>query len=821
MRLYAGSTEGFVQDATRNNIARLLENAFIGHFRYRPPASEVNAWEQSLTRLSLIVSQAQLLDHGIFLEYRLPLTSRRLDAMITGLDSQRHENAVIVELKQWQESEETDAEAMVSTWLGGAARDTLHPSVQAGQYRDYLADMHTAFHQGAAPVALGACAYLHNYWPVDNDPILARKFESILGRVPLFSASDSSGLENYLVSRLKGGSGLPILERIDKGELRPSKKLLDHVAAVIKDSPAFVLLDEQRVVFERALTEAKRGFADGKKRVILVQGGPGTGKSVLAANLIGHLSKLGLHAQYATGSRAFTETLRRIVGSRAAAQFTYFNSYSDAAPNSVDVLICDEAHRIRESSSDRYTPKVKRDTLRPQLDELLGCAKVSVFFIDDRQIVRPGEIGSAQLIRTKAVEHSAELREYRLEAQFRCAGSDGFVNWVDNTLGVQETANQVWSAKSESFEFRMFTSVEGLDAAIRSRINGGATARLVAGFCWPWSKARPDGTLVDDVVVGTYRRPWNAKPDARKLAKGIPKATLWAYLSEGLEQIGCVYTAQGFEFDYVGVIWGRDLRFDPMDQTWIANPQQSCDNIVKRSGSGFSALVKNTYRVLLSRGMKGCYLYCQDQETAKFLLSRTEGLAFSSDQERPYATASQSAKHEEVDVKPQARKVVPLRVVPASERRHFKNCIPVLDLSIAAGQFGEFQTPDPEAIEWVEPPLQLSPSMDLFVARVEGESMNRSIPNGAWCVFRSNPAGTRNGKIVVAQLRNYHDPDSGAAFTIKRYESIKGSTADGQYLENAQVRLKPESKDPAYEPIVVGGDEERIRVIAELVRILE
>jgi hypothetical protein len=820
MRLYAGTTREFVADATRNTIARRLENAFLSYFRYRPSPGEVRSWEESLSRLSMIVSSAHLDDHGVFLEYQLPQTSRRLDAMLTGLDDDRRANAVIVELKQWQKTEECDADGMVSTWLGGNVRDTLHPSLQANQYRAYLADMHTAFYEGEPPISLSACAYLHNYWPADEDPIFAVKFDEVRTQAPIFSAGDSSDLEDFLVSRLRAGCGVPILERIEKSKMRPSKKLLDHVAAVVQGEPRFVLLDEQQIVFRRVLTEAKHGWADGKKRVLLVQGGPGTGKSVLAANLLGHLSKEGLNAQYATGSRAFTETMRRIVGARASAQFTYFNSYVDAELNSTDVLICDEAHRIRKDSSSRFTPKADRESMRQQIDELLRAAKVAVFFIDDLQIVRPGEMGSADLIRNKAREQGSELREYRLDAQFRCAGSDAFVNWIDNTLGVARTATQVWNQKEESFELKVFSSAKTLDAAIRQRVSEDNSARLVAGFCWPWSNPKSDGSLVDDVVIGDFLRPWNARPEAKRLAKNVPKATLWAHDARGVDQVGCVYTAQGFEFDYVGVIWGADLRFDPVTQDWVADTVHSHDSTVKRSKVGFREFIKNTYRVLLSRGLKGCYIYCVDPETAKFLLSRTEGVVLDAPladlivQSTPISSATESANGTRSPAQ-----VIPLRVVPPDKQRPFQNCIPVIDLKAAAGGFGEFQMPSSDAILWVEPPPKISPSMDLFVAQVIGESMNRQIPNGAWCLFRLNPGGTRNGKIVLAQLRDYSDPDSGASFTVKRYESTKAASDDGGQA-NILIRLRPESLLEGYHPIEIAPDEEHIRVLAEFLRVL-
>jgi len=494
---------------------------------------------------------------------------------------------------------------------------------------------------------------------------------------------------------------------------------------------------------------------------------------------------------------------------RATAQLTYSNNYIESDPNSVDVLICDEAHRIREKSTTRFMTSAQIAAMPPQIDELLIAAKVSVFFIDDLQVVRPGEAGSAELIRAAAKKVGADLKEYQLEAQFRCAGSDAFVNWVDNTLGIRPTANQIWNRKDEAFDFRIFRSVEALDLAIRERSTSESSARLVAGFCWPWSKALSDGSLVDDVVIGNFHRPWNANPESKKLAAGIPKASLWAHDPGGINQVGCVYTAQGFEFDYVGVIWGRDLRFDSSTQKWIADKKFSKDNVVRRSGDAFAAYVRNIYRVLLSRGLKGCYVYCEDEETAKFLLSRCEGVVFAETAELPSKMAVS-------DTMPP---LMPLKQVPFAQRRHFRNCIPIYDLRIAAGTFGEFQMPISDEILWVEPPPKVRPSMDLFVAQVVGESMNRQIPNGAWCLFRLNPGGTRNGKIVLAQLRDYSDPDSGAAFTVKRYESFKAVADDGGQT-NTLIRLRPESLLEGYHPIEIAPDEERIRVLAEFLRVL-
>ena len=622
MRLYSGMSPDFVRDTTHNQISDKLAQAFFAYYRYKPSPNEVASWRNSLRAMALIVQDARLDDHGVVLEYQLPSTSKRLDFLICGQDQAAKDQAVIVELKQWERCEASAIDKTVMSRVGGAVRPVLHPSIQVGQYQQFLEDGHTAFYDGPNPILLNSCAFLHNYSSVPDDPLLDEKFAQPLADYPLFDADGSGKLSNYLKERLERGHGRPVLDRIERSARRPSRKLMDHVAETIKSHGPWVLLDEQLVVYEQILATISNASFGRRKQIVLVKGGPGTGKSVLAINLVARLAQSGKHTHYATGSKAFTETLRSIIGSRARGMFSYFNSYRDAEFDAIDVLICDESHRIRKTSDSRFTPKAER-TDKPQIQEIIEAAKVSVFFIDDKQVVRPNEIGSVSYIKEIAAKGGHELTEYELAVQFRCAGSDGFVNWIDNTLGIQKTANVLWDG-AEGFECRFFDSPQAMEEAIRAKAKEGFTARMAAGFCWKWSPPNPDGTLVDDVVIGDYRRPWDAKPGNWKLAPGIPSASLWATDPNGLDQIGCVYNIQGFELDYVGVIWGKDLTYDFDKGTWVGDKKASADQVVKRSKEQFVDLVKNTYRVLLSRGMKGCYIHFMDKDTERFVRSRME-----------------------------------------------------------------------------------------------------------------------------------------------------------------------------------------------------
>jgi DUF2075 family protein len=621
MRLYSGTTKSLIEDSTFNRIAPKLKDAFFTKFRYQPSVAEVNSWNNSLRAISQVFQAASLLDHGVLLELQLPLTSKRLDCLVTGYDDKKAPNAVIIELKQWSGCKGASGKNEVATFVGGNVRDVLHPSVQVGQYMTYLTDCHTAF-QGEGGISAHACSYLHNYSPIKDDPLFLPQFTEQISRSPVFTADHVPELTMFLNERIYGADSGDLSAKVERSKYRPSKKLLEHVAKLIKGKPEYVLLDEQLVVYDKVVEAATEGVKGKKKVAIIVRGGPGTGKSVIAMNLLGDLSGMGLNAHYVTGSRAFTSTIREIVGTRGAAQVRYFNSYMGADVNVIDVMIADEAHRIRETSNNRFTPKVKQSQL-PQIQELLKASRTAVFFIDDNQIVRPGEIGSTDYIKTEAEKLHCDVSEFELEAQFRCAGSDAFVSWVNNTLGIHRTAHVMWN-QADEFDFKIMPTPQALEDTIRKKLDKNSTARLTAGFCWPWSNPKSDGTLVEDVVIGEYARPWNAKSDSGSLAPGIPKESLWAYEASGMNQIGCVYTSQGFEFDYVGVIFGPDLVYLPEDADWHGDKTKSYDTVVKRSGDRFTQMVKNTYRVLLTRGMKGCYIHFMDKNTENFFRSRME-----------------------------------------------------------------------------------------------------------------------------------------------------------------------------------------------------
>ena len=616
MKLYTGTSEQFIQDILENKLADKLRTAYESYYYRLAGQQEVVSWTNSLQFVKNIIEYASLKDNMVVVEYELPYSNRRIDCLLFGKGPDTFSNAVIMELKQWSKVEDCDIENEVLTFTGGANRFEAHPSCQAQGYYSYLKDFVEVF--GNNTIGLSAISYCHNYSRT-TDVMFGPKFQAIMKDFPLFAKEDVSQLADYLRARLSSGQGLEVFNRFSSSRVGPTKKLLEHTSQMIKGQRVFNLLEDQLAAYYAILDRAKKATKLKTKCVILVRGGPGTGKSVIALNVIAELLSKGLTVYHATGSAAFTSTLKKIVGSRAASMFKYFISFTNFKENSIDVLVCDEAHRIRAKSVARYIPRAQRSD-KPQVDELVEAAKVSVFFIDDYQVVRPYEQGSTELIRATARKHNAELFEFELKTQFRCSGSDGFLNWLDNALGVRETANRMLT-KNEKMEFRIFDSPQALYSAIRRKNQEKPnSARMAAGFCWPWSNPNPDGTLKEDVVIGDFRMTWEAKNDM-KVAPGIPPAKLWAYDPQGVNQMGSIYTIQGFEFDYVGVVFGDDLAWNPITKRWVGKPENSADAAVKRDMVNFAKYAKNAYRVLLTRGMMGCYVYFMNKDTENYFRS--------------------------------------------------------------------------------------------------------------------------------------------------------------------------------------------------------
>ncbi|BDH57945.1 DNA/RNA helicase domain-containing protein [Tsukamurella sp. PLM1] len=297
--------------------------------------------------------------------------------------------------------------------------------------------------------------------------------------------------------------------------------------------------------------------------------------------------------------------------------FKYFNQFVAADRNGLDVLILDEAHRIRETSANRYTRAADR-TGRPQVDELIAAARVPLFLLDEHQVVRPGELGSLGQIRAYAASLGLETMHIPLDDQFRCGGSERYVEWAVDLVGLGERKPWRWTG-DDGFEVRVAETPWELERMLDEQRDKGYSARMTAGYCWPWSDPTPERTLVPDVTIGDWARPWNSKSDRRM--GDVPPSQLWATEDGGFGQVGCVYTAQGFEYDWSGVILGPDLVY--RDGRFVVQRAENRDPSLKSKKNltdvRFDLLIRNTYKVLLTRGMVGTVLYSTDEETREAL----------------------------------------------------------------------------------------------------------------------------------------------------------------------------------------------------------
>lgn len=624
MRLYTGSSREFSIDTKQNRIADKLRSAYENYYCKAVTPSELNSWINSLQFIEKILEQHSLLDTMLILEYELPYSSERIDCVLFGKNEGKRDNVVVIELKQWSSVEGSGIEENVITIIGHARQMVPHPSAQVRGYHYFLKDFIPIFEEKES-VDLSSCVYCHNYSRFNEKVLFAEEFKNLLSEFPVFAKEDSVSLGKYLEKRLSKGNGLELFNRFINSEIKPSKRLVDHAKGMIKGQKVFTLLSDQITTNNTIIDRARVCSETGRKSIIIVRGGPGTGKSVIALNALIELLNRGLAVFHATGSAAFTTTLRKIAGVRAAALFKYFNSFSNYKENAIDVLVCDEAHRIRKTSNDRYTRREMRSTT-PQIEELMRIAKLSIFFLDENQIVKPDEVGNVRLILDTAERLGVkkdDIFNFELKTQFRCSGSDGYLNWVDNTLEIRQTAN-IKLTKEEKMEFKFFDSPHSLYEAIKKKNEEKPnSARLVAGFCWPWSNPDSQGNLKKDVVIGDFQMTWEGKP-GKKLAKGIPPAPLWAFDPKGVNQIGCIYTIQGFEFDYVGVIFAGDLVYDDNKKEWVGHPEVSCDGQFRFDRTEYTRYAKNIYRTLLTRGMKGCYVYFMDKVTEEFFKSRIE-----------------------------------------------------------------------------------------------------------------------------------------------------------------------------------------------------
>lgn len=612
MIVYQANKTQFIADVFSNDIENIVLNNVKRRLNRGASISEIKSWANSLGFMERIMRDDQIpSDCGIAIEYQIPQTGKRIDFIISGQDPENKDSVMLIELKQWSEANLTNKDSIVETFVGGRIGEHTHPSYQAWSYATLLQGFNEVVY--TENIRLHPCAYLHNY--ADDNVIKNEFYADYISKAPVFLKSDAQKLSDFIKKHIRYGDKTNILYRIENGRIRPSKMLADSVGKMLKGNQEFVMIDDQKVVYENAISLACKASAQ-KKQVLIVQGGPGTGKSVVAINLLVALTQKGLLTKYVSKNAAPRAVYEyKLKGNATGTEIRNFfggsGAFIDTNNSEFDALIIDEAHRLNKFSG------LFGNLGENQIKEIIDATKFAVFFIDEDQRVTLKDIGRQEEIEKWAYMAGAEVTEMELSSQFRCNGSDGYLSWLDNTLQIKETANNLFAEKDYDFKV-VDTPSELRDIIVeKNRINN--RSRIVAGYCWKWPSKKNPNAYDIEFPEYNFRMKWNLTEEGSK----------WIISPDSVNQIGCIHTCQGLEVDYIGVIIGADLIVRNGEILTDASKRASSDNSVKgykrmlkenpiEASRTLDLIIKNTYRTLMTRGMKGCYIYCVDKETADY-----------------------------------------------------------------------------------------------------------------------------------------------------------------------------------------------------------
>ena len=609
MIVYQNTKGEFIKDVNSGFIATMIEDEFAKHNIIHNNDSEYNAWDKSLPYMKDVLNTPDISDDcKLAIEFQIPLTSKRVDFLIAGVDSEGHNNIVVIELKQWETSGKTSRPDIVTAFTGGATRSVCHPSYQAYSYAKIIENFNCDVYDN--DITLKPCAYLHNYKEDNRSNIDNDLYREALTLAPIFLNEDQLKLQSFIKTYIRKKDNVDLLMKIENGKLKPSKALQDSIVSMIQGNREFYLIDEQKVAYEtvKKLVEnsLKEAETNPRKYVVIVKGGPGTGKSVVAVQLLCDLIRQRYSANYVTKNAAprnvYFEKLRQ--GNYRLNYiknlFKSSDSFWSVPKNMLDCIIVDEAHRLKRKSG-RFNNLGEN-----QIKELINAGRVVVFFIDENQKITTKDIGTVDEIHKWVKYHNAVLfegDELNLISQFRCNGSDGYLNFLDNLLEIRETANYDFDL---DYDVRVFDSPTEMREALREKNSINNKSRMIAGYCYEWiTEKNPTGDDYDIVLEDGFKAKWNFQN------------TNFAIDPDSFNQVGCIHTTQGLEFDYCGIIIGKDLRYENghviTDQTMEAKSDhssgiRSCKNKVIAD-----TLIRNTYKTLLSRGQKGCFIYCEDK----------------------------------------------------------------------------------------------------------------------------------------------------------------------------------------------------------------
>lgn len=621
MLVYEGVKSEFINDVNLNLIVNKIYEKYKKYFG-RTSDSQLNSWKNSMQYMRGVLDDNEIPDNaGVAIEFNIPTTSKRIDFILSGRDRNKKDSVIIIELKQWEKCEAVQGkDGIVSTFTGHAVREVTHPSYQAMSYANLIKDFNETVQ--LEDIGLYPCAFLHNYELSEDDPICNIQYQEYIKEAPMFGANDFMKLRSFIKKYIFEGDDRETLYKIENGKIRPSKRLQDSLNKMLQGNNEFNMIDEQKVIYEDAIRMVIDTLSANEKNVLVVQGGPGTGKSVLAINLLVELTNRNMTCFYVTKNAAPRAVFRDKL--KGTFKMSYINNlfqgsgqFTEAESNEVDCLIVDEAHRLNAKSG------MFQNLGENQIKEVINASNFSIFFIDEDQKITLKDIGSVDEIKKYAKELNAGIKIVELESQFRCNGSDGYLAWLDNILDIRKTAN--FDGMDFDYDFRVVDNPNELRQLIEEKNKINNKSRLVAGYCWNWISSGKNDSNVHDIVIPEYNfeMSWN-----------LGNSQTWAIDPMSINEVGCIHTCQGLEFDYVGVIIGDDIRYENgkiiTDYTKRAKTDQSLkgiNKIAKEQGQGVAneiadKIIKNTYRTLMTRGMKGCYVFCMDKNLQLYLQNK-------------------------------------------------------------------------------------------------------------------------------------------------------------------------------------------------------
>ncbi len=801
MIVYHSSKKTFLDDVLTNNIENIVHKAFFEHLGRHTSINEVNSWRNSISHMYRVMVDPEIPeDAGVSIEFQIPLTSKRIDFIVSGLNDKQQEQVIIIELKQWSSASLTQKDGIVETWINHAKTETAHPSYQAWSYAALIENFNESVRD--ENIRLIPCAYLHNY---EADNVIVNPFYGEhIHKAPLFFKTDALKLRDFIKTYVKYGDTKDTLYKIENGRIRPSRQLAESLSSMLRGNREFIMIDDQKLVFETALQMAMKADQD-KKQVLIVEGGPGTGKSVVAVNLLVELTNRGLVTKLVSKNAAprevyktlLTGSVRRTVVDNL---FGGTGSFWPSEPNTFDNLIVDEAHRLNLKSG-LYGNQGENQVL-----EIIDSSKFSVFFIDDDQRIHVSDIGTKRQIESWAKSRKAVVKHLKLSSQFRCNGSDAYLAWIDHMLQIRETANVNLTA--EEFDFRIFSDPNDLLTIIKEKNKLNNKARMVAGYCWDWvSKNNP---ALKDVVIPEHNfgMTWNLTKDG----------STWIIAPNSVNEIGCIHTCQGLELDYVGVIVGNDLQYKDgkviTDHAARSRNDQSIKGLKKMATERplearniADRLIKNTYRTLFTRGMKGCYIYCCDKELAEYFRANIKQSSATLHEHQIPAPAIPTHRME-----PLIHRIEP----QVNDDVKYLDYLPYYSIKAACGAFGDWQVVNEEG--WVKVQGLGPLSRGMFVIKAVGHSMEPRIQDGDLCIFRANVAGSRNNKIVLVQHHNVYDSENQGSYSIKKYTSKKIFDQETGEWKHEEIVLQPLNN--SYSPILI-TEEDSFIVVGEFLGIVE